>query len=615
MSDKKESGDSDALSMALVGLLGLGLLVLVAPAVLLAGAVWMLVKERLGRREYLVLVVSSLAAWAIAARHAVSSYVPWMWHALSGDVAWASFPWFTLVASASLLLGVLGLVSGTRLTKRLPARFLAHDLGGERASLLPTAEEVQRVQSVVAAPGAPPDPVVEGDVVGHRRFQLAVGASAEPVMLSEAELRTHLMLLGATGSGKTETIKVLAGSLLSLGWSGLILDLKEDFGGLRAWCESYSTLHQVPYQELCSSAQQSDTWFNPLSGLGPDEIRDTVLALQAFDDEHWANINKEVLGQLTNLMVWAHQVDPVTFPAPTMYAMGKKLRDLRAATKKERAAVLGLPGVSADMFSAVSDPQPDTAKSAPGFGAKLTQIFETHAGRTVLAPGDSGTRRMIDVTAPGLTYIGLDTLGKADLASMVSSAVLQRMSAYASARTTGLAGPSAAKHPRFLIIDEAGWVNRRIVTNLLSRARSAGISVMLCTQGPLDWIDKQGDDWGSMTNNVNVALVMKQGSPESAELCADYVGQEVKQVLSETVRTSKGLLWDKPVRNAAGEVQESHTVKDEIGYIVEPEALRAMGQGELIVRVSSPKTTNTWGKVRMRPAELGPPTWAPAELE
>ena len=438
-------------------------------------------------------------------------------------------------------------------------------------------------------------------------------------MLSEAELRTHMMLLGATGSGKTETIKVLAGSLLGLGWSGMVLDLKEDAGsgGLREWCEQWAAMHSAPYQELCSSVRESDTWFNPLDGLGPDEIRDTILALQEFDDAHWANVNKEMLGQLVNLMVWAHQADPVRFKAPTMYEMGKILAqdNLPAATKQRRAVVTALPGVDAESFSVLTSPADATKKSAPGYGAKLTQIFETQAGRTVLRPGPENTRRVIDVTAGGLTYIGLDSLGKADLTQMVSAAVLQRMSAYAAARTTGLSDEGPKRHPRFLIVDEAGWINRHIVTNLLARARSAGIAVILCTQGPLDWIDKQGDDWGMMTNNVNVALIMKQGSPESATLCADYIGQALKEVTSETVRTSKGLLWDKPMRNASGEVMESHSIREDMAYLIEPEDLRKMQVGDVVVRTGTPTTEVKWGKVRMRTPGEGEGRWHPAEID
>lgn len=614
MGKKGDDGDTDVASMVLLGMAAVALVVLVAPALVLSAAMWMLVKDRLGRREYAVLAAAGLAAWVVAARVAVMSYVPWVWAALTGQVRWGQFPWFTLAASTVLLLGVMGLLSGTRLTKRLPSRFLAQAPVTERSTILPTEDELEKVTSVVSAPGAPADPVVEGDLVGTRRFRVAVGASAEPVWLSEAEVKTHVMLLGATGSGKTETIKVVAGALLDLGWSGLVLDQKEDSLGLRAWCEEHAATHRMPYQELCSSAPESATWFNPLAGLGVDEIRDTVLALQEFDDQHWANINKEVLGQLVNLMVWAHQVDPSKFKAPTMYDMGRKLRDLPTMTKLERAAVRNLPGVTSDMFAVLAAPPPDTAKSAPGFGAKLTQIFDTQAGRTVLSPGEAGQRRALDVTSPGLTYIGLDTLAKPDLSAMVSAAVLQRMSAFAAARTTGAVPASSAKHPRFLIVDEAGWVNRRIVTNLLARARSAGIAVMLCTQGPLDWVDKESDDWGMMTNNVNVALVMKQGSPESAQLCADYIGQHLRRFTSETVRTARGLLWDKPVRDAAGDVQESRTVKEEMAYMVEPEDLRKMRVGEVIVRVGTPTTRTQWGRVRQRGAADGTGVWVPAEL-
>lgn len=882
MTGKKSSardGD-DVWVIAALGTLGLIALLLVLPAIALAVGVWVWAKDRFTHKEYILLLVAGLGAWAIAHSFLWNSYVPWMFALVARNASWSSFPWLTIVTNAAILVGLFGLLSGTRVTKNLPSRFRARTVGGERETILPTAQEKAQLSAVVSTPGMVHAPIISDGPVGSRQFQLAIGASAEPVLLSEAELRTHVMLLGSTGSGKaldvdtpiatptgwttmgqltvgdtvfddagapchvtfvtpiqhqrscfsvvfndgseivadadhrwvtetapqalnsdprqrvairttadilntlytdagtpnhrinavrairpgsatepvevtdlvndtwgvgqalparmlradvalrqqllsaivvrfadievatssgwtvrttlacgdqlvelatscgvivaanvdsddtmtvtsltstssawgqqfgeyryivdvvpvasrpvrcirvdskthmyaagktfipthnTETIKVLAGTLLQLGWSGMILDLKEDAGpgGLREWCEQYSQLHQVPYQQLCSSSTVSPTWFNPLDGLGPDEIRDTILALQDFDDAHWANINKEMLGQLVNLSVWAHQVDPASFPAPNMYDLGLIMAkdNLPAATKRMRAALVKHPGVDADMFDVLAHPSDATKKSAPGYGAKLKQIFETQAGRTVLRPAQDGSRRVIDVTAKGLTYLGLDSLGKADLTLMVSSAVLQRMSAYAAARTTGTAGAAGPPNPRFLIVDEAGWVNRTIVQNLLARARSAGISVILCTQGPLDWIDKKGDDWGMMTNNVNVALIMAQGSPESAELCADYLGHSFQQRTRETVSKAKGLLWDKPIRNASGEVVESHSVSDELAHIVEPEELRQMTVGDIIVRVGKPETRVQWGKVQRRSASDGDDMWEEATLQ
>jgi energy-coupling factor transporter ATP-binding protein EcfA2 len=71
-------------------------------------------------------------------------------------------------------------------------------------------------------------------------------------MLNESELAMHALVFGSTGSGKSKTLESLAGSLLDLGWEGMIVDLKEDTkpGGLRDWCYQYATNHAVPYQEL-----------------------------------------------------------------------------------------------------------------------------------------------------------------------------------------------------------------------------------------------------------------------------------------------------------------------------------------------------------------------------
>ena len=66
--------------------------------------------------------------------------------------------------------------------------------------------------------------------------------------------------------------------------------------------------------------------------------------------------------------------------------------------------------------------------------------------------------------------------------------------------------------------------DRGLVVNLLARGRSAGIHLSLCTQGPNDWIDRHGDDWSRLTQNTNVAIIMAQGTPGAAELCADFIG-------------------------------------------------------------------------------------------
>jgi type IV secretory pathway TraG/TraD family ATPase VirD4 len=190
----------------------------------------------------------------------------------------------------------------------------------------------------------------------------------------------------------------------------------------------------------------------------------------------------------------------------------------------------------------------------------------------------------MDVTTGGLIYIGLDSQGKPDLTRLVSSSVLQRISVEAAQRTTGQNG--TAIRPKFLIVDEANWVDRTIVQNLLSRARSAGISMVLCTQGPMDWIDRDGNDFAKLAQNTNIAMIMKQGEPEAAELCADYIGTVDYQKFTQRIDE--------------GSFQGGGSLMERTEHIVTPNELRGLGTGEMIIRVSTPSVRTEWLRVEMR---------------
>jgi hypothetical protein len=419
---------------------------------------------------------------------------------------------------------------------------------------------------------------------------LGVSPKGTPIGVTEREIGTHALVFGSTGSGKSETIKTLAGGLLDLGWDGIILDLKEDTkaGGLRDWCETYAHSHAIAYQELRLSDPQPTHWFDSLSGLSQDEARDTILSLSRFDDEYYKNISIKVLGQLLKLRFWAHEVDPVACPLPTLYdvAMALSAPSLQAATKKHRAIVQqARPDLQPGEFQVLESPSQVEQTQASSWGAKLGNLYETSAGRLVLrTPGPTENREKIDVTQSGLLYFGLDSLAKPDLTKIVSSSVLQRISAAAGQRTTGQAG--GVLRPKFLIVDEANWVDRTIVQNLLSRARSAGIAMVLSTQGPKDWIDKDGNDFARLAQNTNVALIMKQGEPESAQICADFIGTMQYKRFTERVEE--------------GSMSGSGSLMERMENIVDPEEMRGLGVGEAILRVSTPNVRREWLRVTMR---------------
>jgi hypothetical protein len=574
----------------------------IAPAAIAAAILFRLTRRHLGHREGWMLAATGAVLLFANFGGAVADWLDWWLLVIfnAGGAGRASaltaLPWLSTVGATALILGTALGLTGTRIAGKVQ-RFnpLHHDDLLSTPTLLPTDTEKQRV-TVVSPPAgltakASDHTVLRPDDFGRRQIPLGLDAKGAPVHITEDELRMHAMIFGSTGSGKTETIKGLAGALMDLGWYGHILDLKEDTkpGGLRDFMSEYASFHAMPYQELRLSSQTPSHWFNPLANMGPDEVRDTILALQTFDDGYWQSINKQMLGQLVNLFHYAHEIDPDRFPTATMYDMGKVMSfgegmGKEKAVRQMLATVLAAnPTLTNDDFHTILRPSKDHATSAAGFGARLTAVYETQAGRYALreTPG----AREYDITLPGVGYIGLDSQGKSDLSNVVATAFLQRTSVWAAQRTTGA---FADRTQRFMIIDEASVLNRQVVHTILTKARSAGITIVLCSQSPLDFNTGQAEAAGfsALAQNANVMIFMAQGEPEAAEICADFIGKT--EVLESNMRYQAGTMLD------------SGSVRRELKYLVEPDDLRRLGIGEAILRVGKPAERISWMAVKMR---------------
>lgn len=593
---KKHTGEDGAALKIAAGLAGAVVIAYTFVPTLVALLIYVaLLRGRLRRIDYYLLLAGGLALSVVCSKqNMLGSYVRWVGSLIPpfDDVFFSFHVLFSVMALSSLLLGVIGLLDGTAIASKLPGLFRGKSLG-EKPSIIPNSKEKNRMKSVAPpifsdSPPTSSTPLPQA-APGQGFVMLGRGRDGTPTGFTEQEIGTHALVFGATGAGKTETIKSIAGGLLDLGWDGMVLDLKEDTkpGGLRDWCEQYAQAHQMQYQELCLSDPAPRFWFDTLDGLSRDEARDTILTLTDFDDDYYKQICINILSQLLKLLHWANEVDPTGCPLPTIYDISTILAapSLAAATKRHRAIVAqNIPNLAKSEFPSLESPTQVDQQQAHSWGAKLGNLYHTHAGMTILRKPTQDRRPKLDVTSGGLTYIGLDSQGKKSLTRIVSSAVLQRISVESAQRTTGIS--DAASKKKFLIVDEANWVDRSIVQNLLSRARSAGIAMVLCTQGPKDWIDRSGDDFARLAQNTNVAMIMKQGEPDSAQLCADYIGNV------EFMSASLGM--DGNALTGTGSLRST------LQNIVTPDELRGLGIGEMIIRVSTPRVRTEWISVALR---------------
>jgi hypothetical protein len=579
---------------ALVVVSAVGLVFLVP--LLVAAPIAYLTRHRLKKIEAIAVAAFGVFYLAYFAPVWGESYFRWYGALVGMDtgVSLRMIPWEVIVAFTAFIVGAASLIKSNRI--------LSWNIGKPRVTaghdeqILPTPFERGELTRTVVMPGtsvyaAPTNSLTSSkEEIGKRDFPVGLNKSGEPVFINESEIRYHGLLFGSTGSGKTETIKVIAAGLLDLGWTGLILDLKEDAqtGGLMDWCQNYADYHALAFQKFRLSEADTHHWFNVLHGMGSDEARDTILASQDFEAAYYRALNELQLGQLITLLYAAHEIDPVRYGAPTVYGIGKILAspDLPAATREMVATVItSVPGFVKEDFNTLIRPDKAQTEAAGGLGARLTAMYETKVGRNTLR--DGGTRTPFDVTQTGLSYIGLDSSGKPELTKLVSSSVLQRMAVLAADITNG----KLPKRQHFLIVDEANFVSRKLLLELLSRARSAGIATIVCTQGPTDWAARTpGEpDLKSLVQNCNVSIIMSQGERTNAELCADIIGRAEKNVISQRVQE--------------GQLMESGSLSTTIDYLVSPDALRSLSIGEAIIRVGKPGEWRSWIKVLQRDAK------------
>ncbi len=167
---------------------------------------------------------------------------------------------------------------------------------------------------------------------------LHVGRDAQgtPVRLKPSSLRTHGVIVGMTGSGKTGLCLVMLEELVRAGVPVIAIDPKGDLGNLGLVFPDLDAGSFAPWADGADPAQLAATWREGLAGwgYGPEQVaqlRDT-LELSLYTPGSEAGISVDLLGMLA-----APPTDQLT-----------DLEGLRGLIRDTVSGLLGLVGRSTD---------------------------------------------------------------------------------------------------------------------------------------------------------------------------------------------------------------------------------------------------------------------------
>ena len=377
------------------------------------------------------------------------------------------------------------------------------------------ARQRSRIARTTAAPG------IDG-------LTIPIGvdaARARPVSIDAAALRTHGVVIGPTGVGKTQALERLvhgftaAPAARALRLPAVVIDMKAD-PGLATTLRSLARAAGRGFRHVTATPASPDA-YNPLAGLTADEAADALYeVLFAADTSlnmHYATLSRRLLQQAARVLA---DLDAHGVRKPGGGAWRMCLADVTALlsieTLRQVAPYVG-PGVAQSLMRYLDDI--DASKGAAAdvgdIRDRMAVIADTGAGQVLDA---AGFRLEDAIRAGDITVFSLDAAGSPATARAIGTLAVQDLSACFGRLARDGWGQD---HMCLTVLDEFSALASPKVADLYARARSAGGAVLLATQdldADLEAVSSQFA--AAVRTNANVWLVLRQTRGEAADAIA-----------------------------------------------------------------------------------------------
>lgn len=412
-------------------------------------------------------------------------------------------------------------------------------------------------------------------------------ARARPVSIDAAALRTHGVVIGPTGVGKTQALERLvhgftaAPAARALRLPAVVIDMKAD-PGLATTLRSLAQTTGRTFRHVTATPASPDT-YNPLAGLTADEAADALyevlFAADTSANMHYATLSRRLLQQACRVL---DDLDAHGVRKPGRGAWRMCLADVTALLSIDelrKAAPYVGPGVAASLMRYLDDL--DASKNAAAdigdIRDRMAVIADTGAGQVLDA---TGFRLEDAIRAGDIVCYSLDAAGSPATARTIGTLAVQDLSS-----TFGRLAQDGWGRDRVcpVILDEFSALGTPKVADLYARARSAGGAVVLATQdldADLEAVSPQFA--AAVRTNANVWLVLRQTRGEAADAIARDIGSRLAWKETVQVEDDWDVLGGLHAASGVGSLREV----DE--FILHPNDIKSLPQGGAYLVVKIP---------------------------
>lgn len=354
-------------------------------------------------------------------------------------------------------------------------------------------------------------------VKGPEKVLMGIDQNLEiPVYLPDSVRTKHVHVIGATGSGKTESVILnFIRQDVERGLGGIILDAKGDFSFLQA-LQTWVPKERLKVFDLSDGMSLS---YDPLEAGSPLEAAQRLFSSLNWSEEYYKSKANAVLQQLFEVHHQTHERNP------TLADLNEYLRD---------------PEIYASVTTSEGYPKRVAEKEfgdLSGLRDQIRTLCSAHLSKT-LSPKDGSQMKLEDAAAGTVIYFRLQSLLSPQLVSIVGKLLINHLNYLAG---TAHRGDGTAKGRKLIptYLDEFASFACPEFRDLISKARSANLALHFSHQSVGDLMAVNEGFLNSITDNASTKIVFRINDPDTAEFFARSYGTELYQKMTQRVTNTE----------------------------------------------------------------------------